>query len=163
MTTSATSVCFPPRPFISRTTRCPTRPAATWRTSSSATPTKSTKWSRWCAKRTRGACDFTTATPSSRPACRCTRSAGTRVGWIVLASDASHLYANMRENRPFPIVYDVGQMIEGYRRLRELADAPELIVPGHDPLVMERYAAAKAELEGIAVRLDQSPKTQTDP
>jgi glyoxylase-like metal-dependent hydrolase (beta-lactamase superfamily II) len=64
----------------------------------------------------------------------------TRVGWIVLASDASHLYANMGESRPFPIVYDVGRMLEGYRRLRELADAPELIVPGHDPLVMRRYA-----------------------
>jgi len=87
----------------------------------------------------------------------------TRVGWIVLASDASHLYANMSEKRPFPIVYDVGEMVEGYRRLRELADAPDLIVPGHDPLVMERYAAAKAGLEGIAVRLDQSPKTQTGP
>src|SRR6266699_3549988 len=49
------------------------------------------------------------------------------------------------------------------RGLHELADAPELIVPGHDPLVMERYAAAKAGLQGIAVRLDQSPKTQTDP
>ena len=82
---------------------------------------------------------------------------------IVLASDASHLYANMSEKRPFPIVYDVGEMVEGYRRLRELADAPELIVPGHDPLVMERYAAAKAGLEGIVVRLDQSPKTQRGP
>jgi glyoxylase-like metal-dependent hydrolase (beta-lactamase superfamily II) len=87
----------------------------------------------------------------------------TRVGWIVLASDASHLYANMSEERPFPIVYDVGEMIEGYRRLRELADAPELIVPGHDPLVMERYAAATAELEGIVVRLDQRPRAQRGP
>ncbi|HMH17186.1 MAG TPA: N-acyl homoserine lactonase family protein [Burkholderiales bacterium] len=82
----------------------------------------------------------------------------TRVGWMVLASDASHLYENMHEERPFPIVYDVGRMIEGYRRLRELADAPELIVPGHDPLVMKRYPPAKAGLEGIAVRLDQRPK-----
>jgi glyoxylase-like metal-dependent hydrolase (beta-lactamase superfamily II) len=82
----------------------------------------------------------------------------TRLGWIVLASDASHLYANMNEVRPFPDVFDVGQMIEGYRRLRELADAPEFIVPGHDPLVMKRYAAAKAGLEGVAVRLDRRPK-----
>jgi glyoxylase-like metal-dependent hydrolase (beta-lactamase superfamily II) len=82
----------------------------------------------------------------------------TRVGWIVLASDASHLYANINEVRPFPDVFDVGQMIEGYRRLRELADAPEFIVPGHDPLVMKRYAAAKAGLESIAVRLDRRPK-----
>jgi len=87
----------------------------------------------------------------------------TRVGWIVLASDASHLYANMHEKRPFPIVHDVGRMVEGYRRLRELADAPELIVPGHDPLVMERYVAAEAGLEGIAVRLDQRPRAQKGP
>jgi glyoxylase-like metal-dependent hydrolase (beta-lactamase superfamily II) len=82
----------------------------------------------------------------------------TRAGWIVLASDASHLYANMQEERPFPAVFDVGQMIEGYRRLRELADAPELIVPGHDPLVMKRYPVAGGGLDGIAVRLDQRPK-----
>jgi glyoxylase-like metal-dependent hydrolase (beta-lactamase superfamily II) len=82
----------------------------------------------------------------------------TRVGWIVLASDASHLYANMNETRPFPIVYDVARMVEGYRRLRELADSPELIVPGHDPLVMRRYPPASAGLEEIAVRLDHRPK-----
>ena len=81
----------------------------------------------------------------------------TRVGWIVLASDASHLYANMNETRPFPIVYDVPRMVEGYRRLRELADSPELVVPGHDPLVMRRYPSAGAGLEGIAVRLDHRP------
>jgi glyoxylase-like metal-dependent hydrolase (beta-lactamase superfamily II) len=79
----------------------------------------------------------------------------TRAGWMVLASDAAHLYANMTETRPFPIVFDVGQMVKGYRRLRELADAPELIVPGHDPLVMQRYSAPRNDLEGIAVRLDR--------
>jgi glyoxylase-like metal-dependent hydrolase (beta-lactamase superfamily II) len=82
----------------------------------------------------------------------------TRVGWIVLASDASHLYANMNETRPFPIVYDVPKMVAGYRRLAELADAPEFVVPGHDPLVMQRYPAPAADLQGIAVRLDQRPK-----
>ncbi len=81
----------------------------------------------------------------------------TRVGRVVLASDASHLYANMKEGRPFPIVFDIGRMLEGYRRLRELADSPELVVPGHDPLVMRRYPAV-AGLEGIAVRLDERPK-----
>jgi glyoxylase-like metal-dependent hydrolase (beta-lactamase superfamily II) len=82
----------------------------------------------------------------------------TRIGWIVLASDAAHLYANMNETRPFPIVFDVGAMVEGYRRLSELADSPELIVPGHDPLVMRRYAAPGTKLEGIVVRLDRRPK-----
>jgi len=82
----------------------------------------------------------------------------TRIGWIVLASDAAHLYANMNETRPFPIVFDAGAMVEGYRRLRELADAPELVVPGHDPLVMRRYPAPSADLQGIAVRLDRRPE-----
>ena len=84
----------------------------------------------------------------------------TQVGWIVLASDATHLYANMKETRPFPIVYDVPRMVAGYRRLAELADAPELIVPGHDPLVMRRYPPASAELEGIVVRLDHRPSPE---
>ena len=83
----------------------------------------------------------------------------TRVGWIVLASDATHLYANMCEVRPFPIVYNVGDMVEGYRRLRELAGDPRHIVPGHDPLVMQRYPAAGPGLEGVAVRLDAEPKS----
>jgi len=41
--------------------------------------------------------------------------------------------------------------------LRELAGAPQYIVPGHDPLVMERYRAPAPALEGIAVRLDAEP------
>jgi glyoxylase-like metal-dependent hydrolase (beta-lactamase superfamily II) len=78
----------------------------------------------------------------------------TRRGWVVLASDASHFYANMEEVRPFPIVYSVADMVQGYRRLESLAQSPEHIIPGHDPLVLERYPAPSPELEGIAVRLD---------
>ena len=53
----------------------------------------------------------------------------TEVGWIVLASDATHYYENFTAGRPFPIVFDVGAMLEGYETLRRLADAPELVVP----------------------------------
>ena len=82
----------------------------------------------------------------------------TRVGWLVLASDASHYSANMQEGRPFPIVYNVAQMVDGWQRMRELVDDPRLIVPGHDPLVMARYDPPDARLEGIAVRLDAFPR-----
>jgi glyoxylase-like metal-dependent hydrolase (beta-lactamase superfamily II) len=78
----------------------------------------------------------------------------TRRGWVLLASDATHLYANMDETRPFPIVYSVAEMVEGYRRMRGLADWPTHVIPGHDPLVMERYPPASPGAEGIAVRLD---------
>jgi glyoxylase-like metal-dependent hydrolase (beta-lactamase superfamily II) len=82
----------------------------------------------------------------------------TRVGWVVLASDAAHYYANMDEGRPFPIVVDVAKMADGWRKLRTLAAGPQHVVPGHDPLVMQRYRAPSPELEGIVVRLDDEPR-----
>lgn len=79
-------------------------------------------------------------------------------GWIVLASDASHLYANHEQGRPYPIVYNVGDMLEGFRRLRTLADSPAHVIPGHDPLVLDRYPAAAPGLEGIVARVDVAPR-----
>ena len=78
----------------------------------------------------------------------------TRRGNVVLASDASHFYANMEQVRPFPIVFNVAEMVEGYARLRALADSPAHIIPGHDPLVLERYPAPSATLQGVVARLD---------
>ncbi len=81
----------------------------------------------------------------------------TKRGWVVVAADAAHLYANFQQRRPFPVVYNVAEMLEGFNLIYKLADSPEHIVPGHDPLVMKHYPAATKELEGIAVRLDVAP------
>ena len=78
----------------------------------------------------------------------------TRRGSVVLASDASHFYANMEQSRPFPIVWSVADMVDGYAKLGALADSPGHLIPGHDPLVMERYPAPAPHMEGIVVRLD---------
>jgi glyoxylase-like metal-dependent hydrolase (beta-lactamase superfamily II) len=78
----------------------------------------------------------------------------TRRGHVVLASDASHFYANMGEARPFPIVYNVADMMEGWANLRSLAESPGHVIPGHDPLVLERYPAPSKDLQGIVARLD---------
>ncbi|MBI1394916.1 MAG: MBL fold metallo-hydrolase [Betaproteobacteria bacterium] len=83
----------------------------------------------------------------------------TRRGWVVLASDASHFYAHMEQDRAFPILYNLGDMLEGYGRLRALASSPRHIVPGHDPLVMDRYPVAKPGMEDWIVRLDVDPQT----
>jgi glyoxylase-like metal-dependent hydrolase (beta-lactamase superfamily II) len=79
----------------------------------------------------------------------------TDAGWLVLASDATHYYENMDSARPFPIAFDIGAMLEAFGTIRRLADRPELVVPGHDPLVLERFMPARADLEGVAVRLDR--------
>lgn len=82
----------------------------------------------------------------------------TKRGWVVVASDASHLYMNMRTGLPFPAVHDAGAMMEGFRTIQRLADSPKHVVPGHDPLVMAIYPPVSPELAGIAVRLDETPK-----
>jgi glyoxylase-like metal-dependent hydrolase (beta-lactamase superfamily II) len=78
----------------------------------------------------------------------------TENGALVLASDATHYYENFEAGRPFPIVYDVDAMVEGWHTLRRLASSPDAIIPGHDPLVLERYPAVSSETAGVAVRLD---------
>ena len=82
----------------------------------------------------------------------------TRRGFVVLASDASHFYENMEAGAPFPIVYNVGDMIRAFDTLRDLAESPAHIIPGHDPLVLERYPAPSQAAQGIAARLDADPK-----
>ena len=82
----------------------------------------------------------------------------TRRGWMVLASDASHFYANMQEGRAFPIMHSHEATLEAYATMRRLASMPDAIIPGHDPLVLQRYPVAKPGLEGIVVRLDVEPK-----
>ena len=82
----------------------------------------------------------------------------TRRGWVVLASDASHFYAHMEQDRAFPILYNLNDMLEGYHTLRRLATSPNHVIPGHDPLVMDRYPVAHPGMEDWIVRLDADPK-----
>lgn len=78
-------------------------------------------------------------------------------GWLVLASDASHYYEHFETGRVFPVTVNLADVIEGYAKLQRLAQSMQHIVPGHDPLVMQRYPVAARGLEGIAVRLDAQP------
>ena len=78
-------------------------------------------------------------------------------GWVVVASDVSHFYETFQACRPLPLIFHVGDSVQGYRRLRELAPSEDHIVPGHDALVMEKYPPVSESLSGIAVRLDVAP------
>jgi glyoxylase-like metal-dependent hydrolase (beta-lactamase superfamily II) len=74
-------------------------------------------------------------------------------GSVVLASDATHFYANIEQDRPYSIVSDLPRMYGAFDLVRALADSSAHMVPGHDPLVMERFPAAGKKLEGVAVRI----------
>jgi len=79
----------------------------------------------------------------------------TEAGWLVLASDAAHYYENIESARPYSVVFDVPAVIAGFDTIRALADRPELVIPGHDPMVLERFQPVRPELGGIAVRVDR--------
>ncbi|HXP74671.1 MAG TPA: N-acyl homoserine lactonase family protein [Stellaceae bacterium] len=82
----------------------------------------------------------------------------TRRGWVVVASDAMHFYANREAGIPFAILVDVGEYMAAWQVLNRLADSPDHIIPGHDPRVLSIYPAATPGLEGTAVKLDVMPK-----
>jgi glyoxylase-like metal-dependent hydrolase (beta-lactamase superfamily II) len=74
-------------------------------------------------------------------------------GSVVLASDATHFYANIEQDRPYSIVSDLPRMYGAFDLVHALADSSAHLVPGHDPLVMERFPAAGKNLEGVVVRI----------
>jgi glyoxylase-like metal-dependent hydrolase (beta-lactamase superfamily II) len=80
----------------------------------------------------------------------------TRRGYVVVASDASHYYANIIQRRPFPVLFDINQMMNGFALIRKLSDSPSHIIPGHDRQVLSLFPAARDGLDGI-VRLDLDP------
>ena len=78
-------------------------------------------------------------------------------GWVVLASDAAHYYECLTDGRPFQTHENMYLMLEGYRRLRQLAEDDAHIVPGHDPEVLARYPAPDAAMDGIVAALHLAP------
>lgn len=83
----------------------------------------------------------------------------TQRGWLVLASDAAHYYANLERELAYPVVFNIGDMMAGYDTVRRLADSEDHIVPGHDPRVLRIYPAAADDTEGWIARLDLPPIT----
>lgn len=75
-------------------------------------------------------------------------------GPVVLAVDAAHFYENFERRIPFPIVHNQEDMLRSFDRLEALAGGQRNIVPGHDPLVFDRYPAWTPETAGIVHRLD---------
>ena len=81
----------------------------------------------------------------------------TQRGWLVLASDTSHYYEHFMRRRSFTTMFNIGEALDGYRKLEALAQSHDHIIPGHDPMVMRLYPAPTEALQDIAVRLDVAP------
>jgi glyoxylase-like metal-dependent hydrolase (beta-lactamase superfamily II) len=79
-------------------------------------------------------------------------SVSTAQGTVVLAADASHFYGNVCGDAPFAVHTDLPGMYHAFDVMHALASAPELIVPGHDPEVLQRFDPVDG-LSGFAVRI----------
>jgi glyoxylase-like metal-dependent hydrolase (beta-lactamase superfamily II) len=78
----------------------------------------------------------------------------TEGGQAVLASDAAHYYEEVERDRPFAFVADLEAMYRGFDLLKEItAESGRVLVPGHDPQVMTRFAPLDVADAGLAVRV----------
>lgn len=75
-------------------------------------------------------------------------------GPVVLASDASHFYANVEDDRPYGAVHQLDLMYAAFDTLYELAGDRGVIVPGHDPRVPERHDPLPEDRRVIRVTAD---------
>lgn len=60
----------------------------------------------------------------------------TLAGTTILAGDVAFLYGNIEQNHPVGLITSVEECYTAMARIRREAD---LIVPAHDPLILERY------------------------
>ena len=80
---------------------------------------------------------------------------------VVLASDGAHYYEAFRQRRPIKLFHDLGAMYAAYDLLQSLeAEAATVVVPGHEPLVKERFAAAQENCIDLTAPLDIGRVTQ---
>ena len=62
-------------------------------------------------------------------------------GPVLLASDASHFFANYLRRAPFILTVNAAATLASYQRLRALGGDVSRIIPGHDPKVRRLYPA----------------------
>jgi glyoxylase-like metal-dependent hydrolase (beta-lactamase superfamily II) len=76
-------------------------------------------------------------------------SATTRVGTVVFASDNAYLYENLDKHRPIAQTLDSLSNLRAQEKMVALASNKGLIIPGHDPEVMNRFRMVRADVVAI--------------
>ena len=64
----------------------------------------------------------------------------TEKGIAVLTGDVAFLYDNIEKNHPVGLSYSIPECLDAMERIRREAD---IIIPAHDPLVMDRYPGGR--------------------
>ena len=64
-------------------------------------------------------------------------------------------YENFLLGKPFPIVVDLEDMLNGFKLIQSLATSNDMVIPGHDRLVKNFFP--KEGTSGFVWRLDKGP------
>ncbi|MDL9948166.1 N-acyl homoserine lactonase family protein [Gordonia sp. ABSL11-1] len=82
---------------------------------------------------------------------QCVLTVNTSEGMVLLASDATHFYEQIERDMPFHIVADLQAMYAGFDQMNELVQENDaILIPGHDPAVLERHQPYSREFAGLA-------------
>jgi len=79
-----------------------------------------------------------------------TASVPTRKGLAVMTGDAVYTYRNLAEDIPLGFGYNLVQMLDSFAKIRGILGDKGILVPGHDPSVMDRFPKVAANI----VRID---------
>jgi hypothetical protein len=72
---------------------------------------------------------------------------------VVLTADAAHLYANLTNGVPFPVLHDVPSSCVAFETIGEMDDERTDIIPGHDGEVRRRFPTVEGTPEGSVLSL----------
>jgi glyoxylase-like metal-dependent hydrolase (beta-lactamase superfamily II) len=72
---------------------------------------------------------------------------------VVLTADAAHLYANLAEGVPFPVLHDVPSSCVAFEVITGMDDDATDVIPGHDGEVRRRFPTVGGLPEGSVVQL----------
>jgi glyoxylase-like metal-dependent hydrolase (beta-lactamase superfamily II) len=74
----------------------------------------------------------------------------TAKGTAVLGSDCAHVFRNYREDWPSALITDLVALMKTYDKLKGKASSPDLIFPGHDPIMTSDYPTVARDVTRLA-------------
>lgn len=60
-------------------------------------------------------------------------------GTSILGSDCAHFFKNYQHNWPSALIADMVGWMQSFKKLKQKVSSPELLFPGHDPLMSQNY------------------------
>jgi hypothetical protein len=71
-------------------------------------------------------------------------------GTAIIVSDCAHTFRNYQEDWLSCLTVDLEGWMRSFDKLRNKASSPDLLFPGHDPLMSENYPRVAQDITRLA-------------